>query len=207
MDHPSTHPFVSPRLGPLAASFRATIAANDTGTDHSQTGRGLTDLNALVGRVVGHLAAVARPEGVSIELDLAHGVPFISGRPSELAFAIAGVLGRFLRSLDETDDGVVRVETRADSHSVRINILGDGIPPLGMVRALSGNGNQGADPTMCHCRRLIEAQDGHIELTDQTGLLGFAIEFPAIPLSRPVTVKPLRLLRPVRPMPALEMAA
>ena len=58
------------------------------------------------------------------------------------------------------------------------------MPPLRFVRALQSDGRgDDIDPTLAHCRRLVESRGGNLVLTEQGGRIGFAVELPRASLS------------------------
>ena len=166
-------------------------AANDCAQHRQQ--RHAVDVNAMVGRIVGHVMSKL-PQGPSIDVQLvlAAGRRVIEGDPVALSFALSGILTATLAS---TEEGEVSVTTAADTDGVRITIASDGVPPLGLVRAIAGDASMG-DPTLVHCRRLIEAQGGSIRLVEDSGRIALQVAFPSVcpsnlvPLPRPAAVKP-----------------
>jgi hypothetical protein len=134
------------------------------------------------------------------------------GDPTELAFAISGVLGAEVRGIDSRVGGTVTVELRADAHTVTVVMTSDELPPLSCVRALAtaepGRRASGdVDPTVAHCRRIVEAQGGKLELIAREGRIGFAIDFPRLPLSTHAGVRVLPFGRPRAPSTAPAPAA
>jgi len=190
-------PFTRPRakttlqLVPIDPDLRGD-AANDSGDDDA-TLHHVCDLNVLVAGVVGLVSGRVQPNKVNVELSLAPGRPIVHGDPKDLAFAVSGVLGAELRALEDSDGGDVRVETRMNGESAQILIAASDLPPLGFIRAVQPGFCAGdSDPTLVHCRRLIEAYGGTIELVERDGLIGFAIVLPTLPASCPVRVLPSR---------------
>jgi hypothetical protein len=170
-------------------------AANDCSP--TTEGRGVSDLNLLVTDVVGHVTAQRCPHGVSVELSLAHGRPMIDADATELRFAVAGIVGAMMRSLEGGDDETLRVEVRADDHAVEIVIAAREVPPLGYIRALAESIDpaRAGDPTLRHCRRLVERQGGTVGLAAENGLFGVAVAFPTVKTHRPDRVLALRAPR------------
>jgi hypothetical protein len=151
----------------------------------------VADVNVLVSNVVGHVAARAQPANVCIELALAPGRPVIMGDPTELAFAVSGVLGAEVRGIDAEAGGTVTVELDTDARTVTVVMTSDELPPLSCVRALGPTEpGQDVDPTVAHCRRIVEAQGGRLELVARDGRIGFAIQFRRLPLSTGIRVLP-----------------
>lgn len=190
---PFTRPSkVSPTLlAPLDSSLTGD-AANDSGT-YDATHHHVCDLNVLVAGVVGLVSGRVQPNKVNVELSLAPGRPLVHGDPKDVAFAFSGVLGAQLRALEESDGGDLRVETRFDGETVQILVSASDLPPLGFIRAVQPGFCAGdSDPTLVHCRRLIEAYGGKIELIARDGLIGFGISLPTIPALCPVRILPQR---------------
>jgi hypothetical protein len=178
-----------------------TPSANDSAA-YARSKWHVADANALVAGVVHHVAARVQPGGVDIALALAPGHPIIMGDPTQLAFAISGVLSAEVRAVDSHDGGTVTVELRADALTVTVVIASDELPPLSCVRALEhGTAGGAVDPTVAHCRRIVEAGGGRLELVAIGGRIGFAIDFPRLPLSTGVRVLPLHRA-PTHPTPA-----
>jgi hypothetical protein len=182
-------------------------AANDSGTFARPRYR-VADANELVAGVVGHVAARAQPANVNIELALAPGRPVIEGDPAELAFAISGVLGAEVRSIDSGEGGTVRVELRADDHTISVLMTSDELPPLSCIRAIEPTSpGPDVDPTVAHCRRIVEAQGGRLELTETDGRIGFSIHFPRLPATTTVRVLPVRRAGNNEPVVAARLAS
>ncbi len=157
-------------------------AANDSGIAHNR--HATRQINTLVASVVGQVAARVQPKNVNIQLRLAAGEPTVSTDPAELAFVVAAVLGAAVRVVDEENGEFVGVDVSAARRSIRILITSDEVPPIRFVRALDPNGcSEDVDPTLAHCRRIIEARGGSLVLTEQGGRLGFAIDLPRVYLS------------------------
>jgi hypothetical protein len=167
-------------------------AVNDSGVV-SRPALGICDLNLLVASVVGDVTAQMQPERVNVGLVLTPNRPIVHGDSTELAFAISGIIGSQLRALEDADGGDLRVETRVEGSSVHLFIAGDDLPPIGFVRAVDPNayGSGAIDPTLAHCRRLIERCGGRIELVERDGFIGFSVVLPTLPVSRPVHLLPL----------------
>jgi hypothetical protein len=182
-------------------------SANDS-TAYPRPKWQVADVNVLVSGVVGHVAARARTANVEFELALAPGHPVVMGDPTELAFVISGVLGAEVRGIDAHFGGTVAVELRTDARTVTVVITSDELPPLPCIRALGPvEPGQDVDPTVAHCRRIIEAQGGRLELIARDGRIGFAIEFKRVPLSTGVRVLPLLRARTAPTPPARLRAA
>ena len=117
---------------------------------------------------------------VDVQLVLAPGRHVVQGDPVALSFALSGILAAQLRAADDSDDGLIAVTTAADAHGVRVTISSNGIPPLEFVRAVAGDGSANVgDPTLAHCRRLIEGEGGRLCLIEQAGRIAMCVMFPA----------------------------
>jgi len=166
----------APTIRVLPVGFETEQSANDSG---SASGVRTHQVNMLVASVVGQVAARVQSKRVNIALRLAAGDPTVATEPSELAFVVGAVLGAALRIVDEERGEYVGVQVSAARASVCISVTTDGVPPLRFVRALDPSGIGGdVDPTLAHCRRLVEACGGSLCLTELGGRLGFAVELP-----------------------------
>lgn len=195
---------------PMTRAFtlldRQATSANDS-TAYPRPKWQVSDANVLVSGVVGHVASRARTSGVEFELALAPGHPIVMGDPTELAFVVSGVLGAEVRGIDAHFGGTVAVELHTDARTVTVVITSDELPPLPCIRALGhAEPGQDVDPTVAHCRRIVEAQGGRLELVARDGRIGFAIEFRRLPLSNGVRVLPLLRAR-TAPTPAARPCA
>lgn len=163
--------------------------ANDSGAAFSTRTH---QVNMLVAGVVGQVAARVQSKNVNIALRLAHGDPTVATDPSELAFVVGAMLGAALRIVEEERGEYVGVSVSAARSMVRISVTTDGVPPLRFVRALDprGSSSQDVDPTLAHCRRLVEARGGALVLAEQGGRLGFALELPSAILSPRIRLLP-----------------
>ena len=177
-------------------------AANDSGVRRRPEYH-ISDLNVLVAGIVGHVAGRVVPERVNIALHLAPNPPLVDGDPTEIAFAISGVLSAELRAIDDSDGGEVRVEVFNASGTAKVVITAEEVPPLDLIRAVASSSGRDADmsidPTLAHCRRLIEAHGGTIELAEHEGRLGFVLAFPTVMLTQPVRMLPNRAQEPTLP--------
>ena len=173
-------------LPPLSPWLVAEEAANDT-CDWIERELRVHDLNLLVSEVAGRVARHLRPGSVDIELSLCPNSPDTLVAPETLAFVISGILVNQLRSLDDSENGIIRIGTMVGVHGIRISILANGVPPLDSVRAINDVASQssGCDRMMMHCRKLIEGIGGWIDLRDDREFLGFELHLPSLPLCNP----------------------
>lgn len=184
--------------------------ANDSSPTHSAR---WTDANLLVATTVARVSAFLQPHRANVSLGLCPGHPVIAGDSTTLAFALAGVLGALLRSLDADQgvdtavaDSTLRVSVGETDERVRITVALPDVPPLGIVRALAGN-DRDSDPTVAHCRRLIESCGGTLALADADGVLAFAMVLPRCPLGPSVRVLPPAWMRNRTPRTARPLRA
>lgn len=149
------------------------------------------DVNAMVGRVVGHVVSkLASGPNVDVQLDLVPGRHIVQVDPVALSFALSGILAAQLESADDPEEGgSVSISTNAGVHGVSVTFSSNGIPPLGFVRAVAAEADPSlGDPTIAHCRRLIEEQGGTICLVEQGGRIALRI---ALPPAMPSNVVPM----------------
>lgn len=153
---------------------------------HASTRPAVSDLNLLVAATVGHVSALLQPERVNVELRLDPQRPIAHANPREVAFVVGGLVSSALRALEDGDGGQLRVRTHSGPRSVSVMITSDALPPLPVIRAVTtrNHSKPGVDPTVAHCRRLIEAFGGSLELIGEAGLLGFVVVFPISSCSR-----------------------
>ncbi len=182
-------------------------AANDSTTGPSC---GFTDVELLVATTVARVTSRVQPEFVNIVLDLSATGAIVSGDPTTLAFALAGILGAMLRDAEDgrTEETFHVVVTERD-RLVRISIAGPDVPPLRMLRALSGDGTlPQADRTVLHCRHLVEQLGGSLALGACAGELAIELVLPAAPNGRILRVLPPPRVRnePLSP-PACSLAS
>jgi len=167
-----------------------------------------TDVELLVATTVARVTAHVQPEFVNVALDLSAPDAIVVGNPTSLAFALAGILGSLLRAADENgDDEVLRIVVTEDGPHVRVTLAGPDVPPLRMIRALSGSPLQEmADPTVAHCRRIVEHFGGSLRLGSSAGELAVELCLPAYPQGKGLRVlapRSLRLCEPeAQPRPA-----
>lgn len=154
------------------------------------TRRKVVDVNMLVGRVVGHVMSKQHAGPTAdVQLTLAPGRHRLAVNAVALSFALSGILTAQMASIEGPEDNGVRVTTTADLRGVAVTISGDTIPPLGFVRAIASESSDASlgDPTLAHCRRLIEEQGGSIGLVEDGGRIALRIAFPPV---LPVNVVP-----------------
>lgn len=191
------HLELDPSNEPLADDLRGD-AANDCAAGPAYT---LTDVELVVATTVARVTARVQPQFVNVVLDLSADGAVVDGNPTALAFALAGILGGLLRAADDNgDDEVLRIVVTEQHRQVRVSIAGPDVPPLRMIRALSGHSSGAmADPTVAHCRRLIEHEGGTLRLGTCAGELAVELCLPAHPQGRGVRVLPPRSLRAAKP--------
>jgi hypothetical protein len=172
-----------PLLPDVLGAFGDCDAANDgPSADASEW----TDVNLIVATTVARVSARLRPTHVNVALDLDGGDPMVAGDATALSFALAGTLGALVIAAEESgDEQDLRVQVTAHERQVCVAIVGGEVPPLRVLRALAGD----ADPTMCdptvaHCRRLIEGQGGSLDLVAQDGELALALRLPLAPAGK-----------------------
>jgi hypothetical protein len=177
---------VAPAFTIVAAPFEGP-PANDTLRQLSR------DVNLLIAKVVGDLTARLQPRHVNLCLLLATQRPLIHADPTELAFGLSGIIGSHLTAIDQAGQSALEVSVYVDSGQVVIRTGSANIPPISMVRALQAEcaDPRAQDPTVAHCRRLLEAQGAVVELTQYGDNMGFSIALPIVPVSRPAA-SPLR---------------
>ncbi len=176
-------------------SFRVlpfnTLGGDEPANDSGMTRANTHHVNTLVAAIVGQVAARMQSKHVNIALHLAAGDPSIATDPGELGFVVGAMLGAALRIVEEESGEYVGVRVSAERCAVRISVTTDGVPPLRFVRALDPRGSSGeVDPTLAHCRRLIEARGGALLLTEHNGRLGFVLELPRAILSPRIRLLP-----------------
>ncbi|HWB74665.1 MAG TPA: hypothetical protein VG755_06910 [Nannocystaceae bacterium] len=171
-----------------------------------------TDVNLIVATTVARVSARMRPAFVNVALDLDGGDPMVAGDATALSFALAGTLGALVRAAEDAgDEQDLRVRVTAYEHQVCVAIVGGEVPPLSVLRALTGVPQ--LDPTMCdptvaHCRRLIEAEGGSLVITECDGELALALRLPVAPAGKGSRVPaPLRRKRSHAARPALALVA
>ena len=194
------HSFHSTDLSPLVDDH-----AGDPANDYNCGPKYIfADVELLVATTVARVTARVQPEFVNVMLDLSADGALVAADPTSLAFALAGVLGAVLRAADDNgvDQNLHIVVTETD-RVVRISIAGPDVPPLRMIRALSGDPAPSlVDPTVVHCRHLIERQGGTLGLGACAGELAVELCLPALPRSgglRVIAPRSLRALAPNKP--------
>jgi hypothetical protein len=176
-------------------------AANDSTTGPDYT---FADVELLVATTVARVTARVQPEFVNVVLDLSAHDAIVAGNPTTLAFALAGILGALLRAADENgDDEVLRIVVTEHGRHVRVSIAGPDVPPLCMLRALADSPSTAlADPTVAHCRRIVEHLGGTLGLGSSDGELAVELCLPAYPQGKDIRVLTPRSLRPAKPAAA-----
>lgn len=179
-------------FAPLPADLAADAAANDGPVPGTRTR--WTDMNLLVATTVARVSAHLTSSGGHVTLQLAAGHPVALGDSAALQFALAGLLTAMLAD----HEAHVRVEVGEDEHDVCVAIVSDSLLPLAVVQALSPDTLGDGDPTVSHCRRLVEACGGRLTLTEDQGELALQMNVPRCPLGPGVRVFPPIAARPHR---------
>jgi hypothetical protein len=157
-------------------------AAND-GPGRDALASEWTDVNLMVATTVARVSAQLRPLHVNVALDLDGRDPMVRGDATALAFALSGTLGALIRTADQIcGDHDLKVRVTAQQHHICVAMVGDELPSLEVLRALVGNADPRiSDPTVAHCRRLIEAEGGSLVLEQQDGEIALALRLPVAP--------------------------
>ncbi|MBC8071960.1 MAG: hypothetical protein IAG13_26770 [Deltaproteobacteria bacterium] len=160
-------------------------AAND-GLPRGALGYEWTDVNLLVATTVARVSARMRPSLCNVALDLDDGDPVVAGDAVALGFALAGTLAALIRSAEETGgEHDLRVCVAGQGRQVCVSMVGLELPSFAVLRALDGgNDPRLCDPTVAHCRRLIEGQGGSLVLEVQDGQMALALRLPVAPASK-----------------------
>ncbi len=185
-------PDLHDRFAPIPADLQADNAANDGPVPGTRTR--WTDMNLLVATTVARVSARLGASGSYVTLHLAASNPVALGDSAALQFALAGLLTALLAD----SHAHARVEVAEDEHDVCVAIVSDELPPLPVVQALSPNTVGDGDPTVAHCRRLVEACGGRLNLVEDQGELALQMNVPRCPLDPGVRVFPPVAARPHR---------
>ena len=169
-----------------------------------------TDVNLLVATTVARVSTCLRPEHVNVELSLAEGQPVASGDSTALAFALSGTLSALLHGVDEEgNDGRLRVEVAEHHGQVLVSLIVHDVPPLGLVRALADGVAPASptDPTVAHCRRLVEACGGTLRLASQNSGIAVEMRLRCCPLDNGLRILPPYHLRTQRTPTSTQLCA
>ena len=162
---------VSPKFQPCRAANQATTAP---GRDAGQI---TVDLNKIVTHVAGDVAARVNASTVDIQLKLSPGRLDVSVDEEVAAFVLSGLLVAMVRTLDEDGTGHARIQTEQGRDEVVATVTTSGGPSIATVRAVESRDFDG-DPTIAHCRRLLEDNGGQLRLTDAEGHVGICVAMP-----------------------------
>lgn len=172
----------------LAPEFIGGTAANDTCEAQVDTPY-LRDLNDLVSHLTSNVVRAAGTANLRVDLSLNPSIHDHVAAPDLVSFVIGGVLTTQLQSCSESEQGHLMVSTEIDDNDTVVTVLANNVPPLAAIRAIAERLGlaraQGADSVLLHCREIVEALGGSIELRDDriedTSFLGFELRIPTVP--------------------------
>ena len=175
-------------LPPLHSDFIETESANDT-CDRVGRDPYLKDLNQLVTHLTGNVVRAVGSKNLRVDLMLNPSIHDYVAAPDLISFVVGGVLTTQLRTCSESDNGRLFVSTEVDGNETVVTVLANDVPPLAAVRAIAEKLGiaraSGADSILLHCREIVEAMGGRIELCDDVlenqALLGFELRIPTVP--------------------------
>lgn len=187
----------------LDETFIASSAANDTCEAQKDTPYP-RDLNELVSHLTTNVVRAAGTKSLRVDLTLNPSIHDHVAAPDLVSFVVGGVLTTQLESCSEDERGHLIVSTEIDNNDTIVTVLANNVPPLDAIRAIAEKLGiaraKGADSVLLHCREIVEALGGSIQLSDdmveQTSFLGFSLRIPTVPTAiSAVAGRPVALIR------------
>lgn len=149
----------------------------------------LRDLNELVSHLTTNVVRAAGNSGLRVDLSLNPSIHDHVAAPDLVSFVVGGVLTTQLQSCTESEQGHLMVSTEIEGNDTVVTVLANNVPPLDAIRAIADKLGiaraNGADSVLLHCREIVEALGGSIQLRDdlvqRTSFLGFELRIPTVP--------------------------
>lgn len=172
----------------LDETFVGGKAANDTCEKQGDTPY-LRDLNELVSHLTANVVRAAGSKNLRVDLTLNPSIHDHVAAPDLVSFIVGGVLTTQLESCSESEQGHLMVSTEIEDNDTVVTVLANNVPPLDAIRAIADKLGiaraKGADSVLLHCREIVEALGGSIQLRDDlvenTPFLGFELRIPTVP--------------------------
>lgn len=168
--------------------FVSTRAANDTCESQADEPY-LRDLNELVSHLTSNVVRAAGDKNLRVDLTLNPSIQDHVAAPELVSFIVGGVLTTQLQNCSEAELGHLVVSTEIEGNDTVVTVLANNVPPLDAIRAIADKLGiaraKGADSVLLHCREIVEALGGSIQLRDDfvgdTSFLGFELRIPTVP--------------------------
>lgn len=198
----------------LDETFLGGSAANDT-CEVQKDAPYLRDLNELVSHLTTNVVRAAGTKSLRVDLTLNPCIQDHVAAPELVSFVVGGVLTTQLESCSEDEQGHLIVTTEMDNNDTVITVLANNVPPLDAIRAIAEKLGmaraKGADSVLLHCREIVEALGGSIQLRDDkiqdTSFLGFELRIPTLPIAiGAVAGRPVALIRTATEPESLQSA-
>lgn len=187
----------------LDDTFIGGNAANDT-CEVQTDAPYLRDLNELVSHLTANVVRAAGSKNLRVDLTLNPSIQDHVAAPELVSFVVGGVLTTQLESCTDDEKGHLIVSTQMDNNDTVVTVLANNVPPLDAIRAIAEKLGmaraKGADSVLLHCREIVEALGGSIQLRDDlvenTCFLGFELRIPTVPTAMSaVSGRPVAIIR------------
>jgi len=164
-------------LQPVALSFTAAQAANEPLPCPQPPSREESvELNELLVRVCEHVATNTL-QSPSVVLSPLDSVLNVLGDDETLAFVVSGLLAAGLRDRNSGAVAQLRLNATLSGDELVLSVHAENPPPPSVVKAIESEGGDG-DPTVAHCKRLVEGAGGHLRLTSERQSSGVSLHLP-----------------------------
>lgn len=164
-------------LDMVSPKFQPCRAANLPPRGHAQRPGTPREINRIVTEISGEVAARMRGDNIDFQLNLAAAPQEAPIDDDTLEFVLSGVLVATAREVRVDADARIFIGTSGRSDEITVTVASNGIPSIATVRAIESTDYDG-DPTIAHCKRLIESAGGRLALTERDGTLGVEIAIP-----------------------------
>lgn len=187
----------------LDETFLGGTAANDT-CEIQKDAPYLRDLNELVSHLTANVVRAAGTKSLRVDLTLNPSIHDHVAAPELVSFVVGGVLTTQLESCSEDEKGHLIVSTQMHDNDTVVTVLANNVPPLDAIRAIAEKLGiaraKGADSVLLHCREIVEALGGSIQLrddkVDDVKFVGFELRIPTVPTAvGAVAGRPVALIR------------
>ena len=164
-------------LPSLTELFPASTAANDPCRSRTPEGADTSiEINEMLIRVCEHVASNTRPS-LPVLLTPLDSTLNIHEDGDTFAFIVSGLLTVSHRDRNTDPSTRLRLSAARTPHELILRVQGDRELSASVVKAIQSNGGDG-DPTIAHCKRLVEGAGGRLQIVRDLESPGVSLHLP-----------------------------
>ncbi len=169
-------------LSAVAQLFPTSKAANDAGVSPATEASGrCVELNKLLDRVCEH-AATNTGRSLSVLLTPLESALELQGDDEVFAFVVSGLLAASHRDRGSGPTNRLGLLASQTCDEFILSIHSEHPLAASVVQAVTSESGDG-DPTIAHCKRLVEGAGGRLQLVKDPSSPGLALHLPIEPIS------------------------